>query len=559
MVSPYLSKKKNESLTVSLPIKKIFQAVYRQKEKGGDTSGEDETKIVVSELISKLTFFYEKIRNYVDYNEEHLHRKNAIKRILKRHLVIESAVVRESAEDLSRNLLCELIRAGYLPNNKIPEKKIDDVKLVLEKYIKLRQLAMPHGLAEQMEKIIDKEKREFSDWLLGIAASEIESTLEINKIGELVVGNIYEYLSGNVRLPINFAGYEKDLPIQIFLSVHRTHLKYDESMLSYLLFKYYNAQWWLPQNEDIEKIAKNISLLRAAISQQLNHPLVRQLDKITNRYSVFYSILTDMISEDPVALYENIKNKPEVFSSLAKEQFTQRFEKAKSRLWRAGINSIIYIFITKSIFVLALEVPATRYFGQPLDYLALTANMLFPPFLLFLVIMFTKVSSEENNKKVVAGVEEITFEEKHRHDPIVLRKPTRRNPIVSFIFNILYSLTFLISFGAVVWVLNKFNFTWVSTVIFLFFLVFVSFFSILIRRNVRRLVVVEERENLLNFILDFFFIPITVVGKWISHKFSKINVFMFVMDFIIEAPFKVLVSIAEQWTRYVRERKEDIE
>jgi predicted nuclease of restriction endonuclease-like RecB superfamily len=40
---------------------------------------------------------------------------------------------------------------------------------------------------------------------------------------------------------------------------------------------------------------------------------------------------------------------------------------------------------------------------------------------------------------------------------------------------------------------------------------------------------------------------------------SRVNVFVFVMDFILEAPFKVLVEIAEQWTRYVRERKEDIE
>jgi hypothetical protein len=67
MVSPYLNKKKSDSLTISLPIKKIFQIVYRQKEKSNNlNAGEDEPKIAVSELISKLTFFYEKIRNYVD-------------------------------------------------------------------------------------------------------------------------------------------------------------------------------------------------------------------------------------------------------------------------------------------------------------------------------------------------------------------------------------------------------------------------------------------------------------------------------------------------------------
>jgi hypothetical protein len=48
------------------------------------------------------------------------------------------------------------------------------------------------------------------------------------------------------------------------------------------------------------------------------------------------------------------------------------------------------------------------------------------------------------------------------------------------------------------------------------------------------------------------------VGKWLSEKFSRVNVFVFVMDFIIEAPFKILIDIAEDWTKYVKERKDEI-
>jgi hypothetical protein len=47
-------------------------------------------------------------------------------------------------------------------------------------------------------------------------------------------------------------------------------------------------------------------------------------------------------------------------------------------------------------------------------------------------------------------------------------------------------------------------------------------------------------------------------GKWLSENFSRVNVFVFVLDFIIEAPFKIFVEIAEEWTKYVRERKEEI-
>jgi hypothetical protein len=558
MVSPHLSKKKNETLTVSLSTRKLFQVVYREQNKEVKVN-EDEARIKVSELISKVAFFYEKIRNYVDYNEEHLHRKTAVARILKRQLVIEGAVKITNSEETSRHLLTELIRAGYLPNDKIPESKIDEVKNILEKHLQLRELAMPHGLTAQMAKLMQREKRELGDWLIGIAASEIEGILEADKVSETVIGNMYEYLVKDIKLPVNFAVFEKDLPIQIYLSIYRTYLKFDRSMLSFIVFKYYNAEWWNPGAENISKIAANIMALRQAIEQQLDHPLVKQLDKIINKYTVFYSILTDMIKEDPTGLYETIKSKPEVFSDLVKNNFKKKFEKTKGRLWRSGINSVIYIFLTKTIFVILLEIPATKYLGEEANPFSLAVNILFPPFLLFLVILFTRVSSDANDRRVVAGAEEITFEERNRHDPIVLRKPSKPNSAMSFIFNFLYFLTFIISFGAVVWVLGKIHFTWVSIIIFLFFLAFVSFFSLRIRKNVRQLIVVEEKENLLNFLLDFFFIPIAAVGKWLSHKFSKINVFMFLMDFIVEAPFKVLVEIAEQWTKYVRQRKEDIE
>jgi|WetSurMetagenome_2_1015567.scaffolds.fasta_scaffold00657_25 hypothetical protein len=558
MVSPHLTKKTSETLTVSLSTRKLFQVVYREQNKE-EKVNEEEARIKVSTLISKVAFFYEKIRNYVDYNEEHLHRKNAIARILKRQLVIESAVKITDSEETSRHLLTELIRAGYLPNDKIPESKIDEVKTILEKHLRLRELAMPHGITAQVEKLVIAEKREIGDWLIGIAASEIEGILEVDKIKETVISNMYEYLVKDVKLPVNFADFEKDLSIQIYLSIYRTYLKFDRSMLAFILFKYYNAEWWNPTEETFAKIAVNILPLRQAIESQLDHPMVKQLDKIINKYTVFYSILTGMIKEDPAGLYETAKTKPQVFSDLIKNAFQKEFRKTKARLWRSGINSIVYIFLTKTVFAILLEVPATKYFGEDINPFSLAVNILFPPLLLLIVIMFTKVSSDENNKRVVAGVEEITFEEKTRREPIVLRKPAHRSPVVSFIFNFLYFITFLISFGAVIWILDRIHFTWVSTTIFLFFLAFVSFFSIHIRKSVQQLIVIEEKENLLNFILDFFFIPIAAVGKWLSAKFSKINVFMFLMDFVIEAPFKVFVEIAEQWTRYVRERKEDIE
>jgi hypothetical protein len=112
-------------LHVSPGAKKIFQSIYRAQS-GASKADENISKLQVSEVISKMAFYYEKIRNAVHYNEEHLLRKDAIERILKRQIIIENPI-KFSKVDMrasARHLLIELIRAGYLPNNSLPESRI---------------------------------------------------------------------------------------------------------------------------------------------------------------------------------------------------------------------------------------------------------------------------------------------------------------------------------------------------------------------------------------------------------------------------------------------------
>ena len=51
----------------------------------------DESTISVSEVSSALAFYYEKIRNIIDYQDEHLLRQSAIKRILNRRLIFQES------------------------------------------------------------------------------------------------------------------------------------------------------------------------------------------------------------------------------------------------------------------------------------------------------------------------------------------------------------------------------------------------------------------------------------------------------------------------------------
>ena len=89
----------------------------------------------VNAVIGKAAFVYEKVRNAIDYQEEHLIRKSAIYRILKRKLLLEKVILENYLldkyhhENLPKQLLQELIRGGYI-RDKVPVqmvKVVDDI------------------------------------------------------------------------------------------------------------------------------------------------------------------------------------------------------------------------------------------------------------------------------------------------------------------------------------------------------------------------------------------------------------------------------------------------
>ncbi len=575
MVSPNLAKRAEDDRPVEIndDAKKLFQVIYSEKNKKAEID-ENIPKIKVSTLISRVAFFYEKVRNAVDYEEEHLLRKNAISRILRRQIIIEGVVMETDSAKIAEHLLVELIRASYLSNNTIPETKIGEIAGLLEKYIRLKnkvvaQINAGLNLKTDINKAKDliAEKNKLIHWLLDMAACEIEENLAPNPVKATIVDNLFSVLHKNLKLPADLP-YEDDLEIQIYLSIGRTFSKFDADMLGFILFKYYNPAWLslssdaiLPEKEDsqINEIASHIVSLREKIEAQLGHPLVKQLDRIVKVYALYFSILSETIESDPAKVYNELQKGEKSFVALIRKVCNKKYLKAKARLWRAALRGIIYIFLTKSIFVVLIEVPAIKFFNEPINPVSLGINIAFPAVLLFIIVFLTRTPRDNNTDKIVSGIKEIAFVGSEKKQPLMLRRPSRRNWFKDGVFHLIYAASFCLSVWFVIWALNKINFNWVSITIFLFFLAFVSFFSVLTTKGVKELIIVERKENLFTFLIDLFYMPIILVGRWLSSQFSKINIFIFLFDFIIETPFKVLVEIAEDWTKYVRERRDNMD
>jgi hypothetical protein len=561
MVSPNLIRKTSDSsLTLSPDTKKLFQLIYSRQKKTDVFADDDIPRIHVSHIVSRLSFFYEQVRQAVDYDEDHLLRKNAIKRILKRQLIIEGSVIDYKNEEIAKHLLIELIQGGYLPNNKIPESKIPEVSVLLEKYIKLRHYfrSSYQGTAKEKGNVekINKERNRLTNWIITLAATEIEQNLNQDEIKKMAMANMFDILARVIKLPAG-SSYQKDLNLQIYLSLARNYLKQDADMLSFLAFKFYNT-WENIGDAEIKEIATHLDKINLAVTKQLDHPLIKQMDKVVRRYSLYFLMLIEVIQENPTKTYEQAVGNLRNFTATLREKCEKKYIKVKSKLWRSGLRSIIYIFLTKSIFVFILEIPAIKFFGEPVNITSLAINITFPAFLLFVMILFTRVPNNKNTDKIIEGIKEISFVENKKTQPIVLKPPSRRGYIMDGFFNILYSGAFLVAIYFLIILLNRIHFTWVSITIFLFFLSFVSFFSFRIKKEVKQYIITEERETLLGFLFNFFYMPIVAMGRFLSNNVSKINIFIFIFDFIIETPFKIMVAIIEDWTKYLKERKEDL-
>ena len=199
------------------------------------------------------------------------------------------------------------------------------------------------------------------------------------------------------------------------------------------------------------------------------------------------------------------------------------------------------------------------YFYGEINRNAIIINSVFPPLLMIAILGFFKVPGEENTKKIFQRIVDIIDEDKSFETKIafVPKKSTPKRPLLIFGFTVFYSLTFLVTLSLIYEFLTNIGFNLVSQIIFIFFVSIVSFFSYRIRQVTKELRL-EEKASILAPIGDFFFMPMLSLGKFFSTGIAKLNFFIFIFDFIIEAPFKLIFEVVEEWISFVRKRKEEI-
>lgn len=493
----------------------------------------NEETIKTSPTASSLAIIYEAARNAVEFRSEHLIRQAAIVRILRRRLFLG-----QGSERLSRLLIRELIWARYLKEDSVAVSKVTEIQGKIDKYRLVLSMAKEPKLTE---------------WILNLAGCEIEESLVFNPYPQLLINFVAQSLQRIIKI------YGEDDPnikdIQVYIAVERAFAKNSDIFISYHLLKALMPSWIEAPVDKVAELFPDLLEMKRKIDKDLNYPLATALKVQVTKLSAPFNVIREIVTRDPERFIKEVSNE-ESFDEWVKENLEKFYKENRSKMLRASTRSIIYIFLTKMVFALALELPFDLFLGRT-DYLALVINLLFPPTLMFLLNARISIPDEENTERILAKINSYLYEDLPL-STIEVGKKLKAGGVFERIFMGIYTILFIAVFAFVVWILNLLHFNPVSQLVFLFFLSVVSFFAYKVRSISRDYVYEEEKEGFLSSLVDFFFLPVVRVGQWLSQQISRLNILGFVLDFIIEAPLKAFLEVVEEWARFVRVKKEEI-
>ncbi|MFA5995405.1 MAG: hypothetical protein WCW27_06310 [Patescibacteria group bacterium] len=530
----------NTSYTIPVSIQRLIKSYTKQRHEHDQL--EHVPKVKVRQAIGKVAFFYEKIRNALDYKEENLLIKTSIERIIRRRFVAGA-----DSSTIAKPLTVELIRSGYVANQSLPEAVLEEITKVIVKYADCLSIATPPLDQAQREEVFD--------WLVRLLACEIADIIASSSSQQGMVEFMYLTMLERVDI-LSDKISEDERKVQIYTAVLRTYTQYDADLTSYHLLCYFYPAWRNNQATTIQTVAQHILSIKTTLEKQIQHPLQERLIRQFKKINILFVILHDVFVQQSDTL--SLLQQPDKFDNAVQTAVQEKYKEIKSKLRRRSVRSIIYLFATKMVLALVIELPYDLYFLGEINKIPLLVNVIFHPLLLFVIALAVHIPAKENTQRIKEGIRDLVYRYKGKNITYRIRPKTKRRTVASILFQLLYGVTFIITFGCLIAILYMLHFNWLGGLLFVTFLTLVSFFGLRVRQLARDVVVLDRADNFFSATIDFFAIPIVRAGRWLSIKFSKINVFIFVLDVIIEAPFKLIIDIFEQWMEYIREKREEI-
>lgn len=521
---------------------RLLQLASALQQKQGVIADAGEEKVEVSLPARSAATLYEKARSAIDYQEEHLLRRNAILRIIKRYAGSETTIA-----EIAENLIRELIWAQYLPNKEVPVRIIHQIVPIFEKY----EVVIRH-----LDAYGEGESDRLYDWLMSILATELEYAITPPIHNEALASFMYDEMRGRIEWDPRLDLTQEQKDLFTYIAVHRALLKSDDATLAFRVFTLYYPEWpGEAPAELLQHINTHLPSIVDTVDGYIEHSVAQRLSLHMRRPAGLFRAFYAAFEEHPDKMPEALNN-PETMDGEIKKGLKKLTKRFRSVSRRTVLRSIVFLFITKTLTALAIEIPYELVFLEERHYLPVIVNIFFPPFLLGMIALTVSINERKNAahyiecaRAVMTGVS---------HELLTVRVKRRKSNAWSILFNLIYAITYLFVFGFISVFLTAFHFSWVSIGVFIFVLCMVAFFGIRIRNAVKDIVISPKRQGLFGSFFDLVTIPILNAGRWLSVSIAKVNIFVYFFDFILEAPFKVAIRFFEGWTNYIREKREEL-
>ncbi len=544
----------NEILT--LPMKKYIEDYRRALAISGIKA---ENPIVVDEIASKIASLYEKARRIIDWKEENLVRRTAIERILKRRLISEISEITIfpdlDPQKIAGPITLEFIRTGYFENGKIPEEKILGIENILNKYLyilKNNPFAKENALAI-------KDKVHFYNWILEIAACEIEEYLgNTGRETALIKFMAESIYSGLTLVPADGLSEETKY-IQTYIATHKALFGLDSSIISYNVLRIRYPKFTENDPEFIHDFAINVKEIWGDLTKDLEHPKRSEFQRICEAYDAAYRILADMMEsfeEDVDSIEEKLESKGHV-ENLIERVYSERLATLKARLFRSAIYSTLSIFVAGMASLLIFEYPIAKFFYGEFKPWALVADIVIPTALMFFLVGIIKPPTKDNLPKVVEEVEKLIYADAERNS-YKIKLSGKIKKFRNYIFSTFYLLGGLASLYLIYIIFKIAGTPPTSLYINTANIALIVFAATLIRQKSRE-ITIKERVGIYEFFLDFFSVPLAKVGAWLGSKWKEFNFVSVFLSTLVDTPFSSFIEILEDWRTYIKEKQAEIQ
>lgn len=469
-------------------------------------------------FVETLAGVYEKARNALEYRADNLVRRAAIERILKRIVLLT-----KDPAKITDHLLTELRWAKYISfeENKVSRNTLQNV---LSKYMEYSSGIVP------------------MEWILKIASAEIEDLFNLNTDYKQFTFYAFQVIRQKIQIET------PDLDLLTYFATDKVYAGSDDEQVAFHILGLAGTNI---TKERFEEAWKLFTFARS-------NKEISRISKFVRRQMPPLVILRDIYFFKPQEFKKILMNK-EIFEKRATEVLDNQLEQMSGKIATAGVRSVFYVFLTKMILAFGLEVPFEIFAYGRASIFPLILNLTFPPVLMWLTTMQIKLPSKKERELLVSRAWYIleNFDLlKNERDILRNSESEGAHNFAYWIFSILYFVFFIGVFWAIYSILGRIGYTFFSKFIFIFFLTIIAFFAYRIAQ-IAKVYSWKGQENQNATLFEIISLPILAIGSRLSQGLSKLNFLAFTFDFILEAPFKIILGFIDSWVQFLSAKKEE--